>query len=187
MTARHKPGLWHPLQTVQSGGAVFLFFLVLTILLMVVMLLSDRQLGPNGIVAFEFAGNVDRAREIVQSWEGAPARYAGFSLGIDYLYMVAYSITIAWACIWAGRMVENRRWPFASLGIPLAWGLGLAAVLDALENVALLVQFLVRVAPPWPQVAYAAAGLKFALILAGLLYSVFGVSAWLAARTRPAP
>jgi hypothetical protein len=190
MPETQKPRLRHPLQAVQLVPAplVFAFFLILTLVLMVVLLLVDRQLqtaaAPKGIISFEFAGNVDRAGEIVQSWQGAPAPFAGFSLGIDYLYMVAYATTIGWACIWASRMLETRGWPFATLGILLAWGQMVAAGLDALENVALLILLLVRIAAPWPQVAWTAAALKFALILAGLLYSVFGVGAWLAGRTK---
>jgi hypothetical protein len=190
MPETQKSGAPHPLQAMRSAPAplVFAFFLILTLVLMVVLLRVDRPLqtaaAPKGIISFEFAGSVQRAGEIVQSWEGRPAPFAGFSLGIDYLYMVAYATTIAWACIWASRMVETRRWPFATLGILLAWGQIMAAGLDALENVALLILLLVRVAAPWPQVAWIAAALKFALILAGLLYSVLGVGAWLAGRTK---
>jgi len=190
MTETRPPRLWHPFRALQPGQArfVFVLFLILTALLMVVLRLVDAPLqtaaAPSGILSFEFAGNVNRAKEIVRSWEGAPALFAGFSLGLDYLFMVAYSTTLALACLWACRMVEARGWPFARLGVLLAWGQWLAAGLDALENIALVILVLVGIAAPWPQVAWAAAALKFALILAGLLYSVLGVAAWLAGRTR---
>jgi hypothetical protein len=190
MPETQKPRPRNPLQAMRLVPAPlgFAFFLILTLVLMAALLLVDRPLqtaaAPRGIVSFEFAGSVKRAGEIVQSWDGAPAPFAGFSLGLDYLYMVAYATTIAWACIWARRMVASRGWRAATLGVLLAWGLIAAAGLDALENVALLVLLLVRIAAPWPQVAWVAAALKFALILAGLAYSVLGVGAWLTARIR---
>jgi hypothetical protein len=187
VTESRKARLWHPYQTELARAPLFFVFcLTLTVVLLVVLALTDRHLksavAPNGIVSFEFAGTVDRAREIVQSWGSEAKPFASFSLGIDYLYMVAYSTTIGLACIWASRMLKTRQWPLAGVGIPLAWGQLLAAGLDALENVALLVLLLVQVAPPWPQVAWGAAGLKFALVIGGLLYSAYGVVAWLVGR-----
>ena len=69
MSKTQQSGSWRPLQAVQFAPPplVFVCFLGLTLLLMVVLLLVDRPLQtpavPKGIVSFEFAGNVDRARE----------------------------------------------------------------------------------------------------------------------------
>jgi hypothetical protein len=182
----------HPFQAMPPAraGRVFLAFLVLTIVLMAALQWADGPLetgaAPRGILSYEFAGTVERAQAIVDSWQGAPGPFAGFSLGLDYLYMVAYAVTIALGCLWASRKMAAARWPLVALGVALAWLLGAAAACDALENVALVVQLLVRVAPPWPVVAFVCATVKFALIIAGLLYAATGVPAWLVDRGKPA-
>jgi hypothetical protein len=65
----------------------------------------------------------------------------------------------------------------------LAFGLGLAALLDALENYALTTMLFGVVSEPWPAVARWCATGKFALIIAGLVYIVAGLIFWL--MTRP--
>ena len=62
----------------------------------------------------------------------------------------------------------------ATLGIVLAWGLWLAAVLDAKENLALIIILFNGPADPWPLLAQACAIAKFGLIIAGLLYAAVG-------------
>ncbi|HSD83299.1 MAG TPA: hypothetical protein VLG46_05550, partial [Anaerolineae bacterium] len=95
----------------------------------------------------------------------------GFSLGFDYLYMPAYSTTIALACVMAVGVVKRKTW--YSIGLLLAWGLWLAALFDAIENLALFTELLGSNVAPWPSVAQICATIKFGLILLGLLY--FGV------------
>ena len=57
----------------------------------------------------------------------------------------------------------------------LAWGLWLAAISDAAENLALITELLGRNAAPWPQIAQICATIKFGLILLGILYVVAGI------------
>ena len=56
----------------------------------------------------------------------------------------------------------------------LAWGQWLAALLDAIENGALLTMLLDVPAQPWPVVAWWCAIAKFALVLLGLLFVLVG-------------
>jgi hypothetical protein len=156
--------------------------LVLTLVAMIVLALVDRMLAPFSIVAFEFAGDSARAEQILAGWGASGQRYAIFSLGFDFLYLVAYSTTIGCACIWAGETVRARGWALAALGAALAWGQWLAALTDSIENTALLRLLLATVEQPWPQIAWSCAALKFALVIAGLLYAGYGAAAWL---TRP--
>ena len=68
------------------------------------------------------------------------------------------------------------------LGLALAWGQWLAALLDALENVALLRMLRGPETHPWPRVARWSAIPKFALVAAGALYAAVGACVHLAQR-----
>ena len=58
----------------------------------------------------------------------------------------------------------------------LAWGLWLAAISDATENLALITELLGSNTAPWPQIAQICATIKFGLILVGILYVVAGIA-----------
>jgi hypothetical protein len=134
-----------------------------------------RFIGPAQptIVDFELAGSVDKADQIINAWSETDRIRAGFSLGFDYLYMPVYSTTIALACVIAAGVLKSKAW--YSIGILLAWGLWIAAISDATENLALFTELLGDNVAPWPQVAQICATIKFGLILLGLLYVIVGV------------
>jgi hypothetical protein len=131
-------------------------------------------IAPSGIVSFEFAGDLLHAQGIMASW-GHPGRvYAGLSLGLDYLYLVLYAGTTALGCgLVAGRLTRRVRW-LGGLGAVLSWAPLLAALLDAIEDYALIRVLLGSTAPAWPIVAWWCAGPKFLLVAAGLLYAGIG-------------
>jgi hypothetical protein len=138
-----------------------------------------RFIGPAQptIVDFELAGSVPKAQAIIDAWDENDRIRAGFSLGFDYLYMPVYSTTIALACVMAAGVWKRATW--RTIGLLLAWGLWIAAVSDATENLALFSELLGNNVAPWPQVAQLCAMVKFGLILLGLLYVVVGVILWL--------
>ena len=180
----------HPYQRIppKHRSAVFLSFLALTLVLMFVLLRIDAPLqtdaAPMGIVSYELAGSVDGAQRILDSWDPTARLYAAFSLGLDYLYMPAYAIAIGLACAWAAELWSKRLGWLAVVGVGLAWGLMVAALCDAVENVALVTMLLSGVREPWPAVAFGCAALKFALIGGGLVYALIGGAAWLRSRRR---
>ncbi len=134
-----------------------------------------RFIGPDKptIVDFELAGSVPNAQGIINAWNETDRIRAGFSLGIDYLYMPVYSTTIALACVLAAGVLKSQAW--RSIGMLLAWGLWVAALSDAIENVALFTELLGNNVAPWPSIAQICATIKFGLILMGLLYVVVGI------------
>jgi hypothetical protein len=69
-------------------------------------------------------------------------------------------------------------------GPPLAWGVILAALLDAGENVASFVQLVEVPENPWPQIVWWCAVPKFLLAGAGILYALAGMALWLTTRER---
>jgi hypothetical protein len=169
-----------------SRRQVFPPALVLTLLVMVFLTWVGRplttQAAPNGIISYEFAGSVLRANEILISWGEAGRVHAAFSLGFDFLFILAYMTSIGLACTWAGEVLRGRGWFLGSLGTLLAGGVCLAGVLDVIENVGLTTMLLGSVSSPWPQLAATCAAGKFLLIALALLYAAFGGFAWVFGR-----
>jgi hypothetical protein len=165
---------------------VFLVFLLLTAILLVSFLAMDAPLqtgaAPFGTVSFELAGSVQRAGEILDSWGGLNelggftvfqplALRAAFGLGMDYLFMTVYAIALS-----LGILLASGRHPgaFEKAGAWLAWGAILAALLDGVENAALLTIMLGSITSPWPELAAVCASIKFMLLVIGMLYALAG-------------
>ena len=172
-------------------GLLWPALLALTIVLTIALQAVDAPLktpaAPQGIVSYELAGSTAAAQNILDSWDAGARTHAGFSLGLDYLYMPVYALTIGLACAWAARVSGGRRRWLGSLGRVLAFGLGLAALLDAIENYALTTMLFSAAADPWPSVALWCATGKFALIIAGLVYIAIGLIFWLMTRRSRKP
>lgn len=171
----HHPWSWIPAR-VQLR--VFLAALALTALVMAALQLLGKPLitvaAPSGIVSYELAGTLPAAQAILGSWNTRAQLFAGVNLGLDYLFMPAYATCIGLGCVLAARRfaVESTA---RRVGLALAWGLALAALLDVLENVALL-RLLLATQPGavWPAVARLAALIKFALVVLGIGYALLG-------------
>jgi hypothetical protein len=160
---------------------VFLVLLLVTLLLMLAMNYIGSPLvtgqAPYGIVSYELAGSLEQSAGILASWDAEARLHAAFSLGFDYVFMLFYSTTIGFACAWAAEILQLRGWPGSRWGLPLAWGQWLAAIFDAVENLALTIFLFGALASPWPQIARICALLKFALIFLGILYALYGFAA----------
>ena len=165
--------LTHPLAALPSDKRTRVLVPLLIATLVITFLF--RFIGPAQptIVDFELAGSVPKAQAIVDAWNETDRVRAGFSLGFDYVYMPVYSTTIALACVMAAGVLKRTAWHTS--GLLLAWGLWIAAVSDAIENLALYTVLLGNNVAPWPQIAQICATIKFGLILLGLLYVVAGV------------
>ncbi len=163
----------HPLESISPStrSRAFIWLLLVTVLLF----FSFDLIGPDkpNIVDFELAGNSTKSQAIIDAWNPVDRIHAGFSLGIDYLFMPIYSTTIALALIWAAGVLASKRW--RSIGIALAWGIWLAALFDATENFALLkILFDATAIDPWPQIAATCATIKFTLIVIGVIFALVG-------------
>lgn len=180
----------HPFQSipVNQRAKVFWPLLVVTLFLMVLLNVEGKPMvtpaAPLGIVSYELAGSVPKAQQILASWDQQAQLSAAFSLGLDYVFMLVYSAAIGLACIWTADALHRRGWPLASFGAPLAWGMWLAAALDAIENVALVVILFGTLQTPWPEIARVCAIFKFGLIFLGLVYAFFGLGVSLVVRPR---
>jgi hypothetical protein len=174
---------------IPAGKRLPVFLIMLALLLVSSWLMRgplQTQAAPAGIVSFELAGSEAQARAILAAWDAQARSFAEYSLRLDFLFLVAYSTTIGLACLWADSVLRARGLPFL-FGLPLAWAMWLAALFDAIENIALLVILHGQPQSPWPQIARWSAIPKFTLVLIGLAYVVLGALAWLATRAFGAP
>jgi hypothetical protein len=171
----------HPFMSIQSKRRKrwLLWLVIASLVVMVCLNLVSRPLvtpaAPQGIISFELAGSSNRAAQILASWSENARLSAAFGLGFDYLFMLAYSTTLSLACIMAVDVLRGRFPPLASFGTYLAWGQWLAALLDAIENIALTVILFNQPLDPWPWLAQLCASLKFILIFLGLVYAFLGL------------
>ncbi len=168
--------MWHPV--VSLSFSLFWPLLVATLLVMALFQFLDRPLrtpaAPWGVVSFELAGSVDKARSIIDSWDDQARLSAAFGLGLDYLFMVLYATTIAIACLWSADIYGSLGWWLAGLGGLMAWGVWLAALLDGIENYSLWRLLSGPVSDPWPKIARWCATIKFILITIAMIYGIAG-------------
>jgi len=158
--------------------------LAMTAVLQVIGRPLQTTAAPLGIVSFELAGTLATSQTMIASWDSSAQLHAAFSLGLDYLYMPLYAVAVALACVRTAATSLRSPQAAASLGLLLAWGLGLAALLDALENAALWQVLQGSAAAAWPVVARCCAIVKFALVLAGLFYAGAGSALYLFKKAR---
>ncbi len=180
----------HPLAGLPAGRLRSLFIPMLLLTLAIMFILNwvaaplETEAAAYGIISYELAGSAPRSAEVIASWDNSARQLAAFSLGLDFLFLLVYSTTIALACVWAAGVLQSLGWRLAVVGIPLAWGSWLAAALDALENVGLTIILFGGSAQYWAPIARWAALAKFAIIFAGLTYSFLGLVVYLVNRTR---
>ncbi len=165
----------HPLENISAerGRALFWPWLIATIVVMAILNVIDLPLqtgaAPMGIVSYQLAGDVPTVERIIASWDARARIFAGFSLGLDYLFMPLYGVLFAWLCIRGAERMRKFAPIWARIGMGLAWGVWLVALLDATENA---LQFWMLVSAPsasWPRVMWGCAVVKFGvLVLAGL-------------------
>ena len=163
-------------------------FAAATAVVMLAMGLIDRPLrtpaAPHGIVSFELAGDVPTAQAMLDSWNPRARAAAGVSLGLDYLFLVLYSTTLALACRRVAERFAARGSALAEVGRALAWGQWIAAACDGIENFALIRMLLDGAHTPWPAVAWWFAATKFALLGLGLAYLLNGMTLMRASAAR---
>lgn len=164
--------------TIPPRGRTVLLFILLALMvggaLQVVGAPLATPAAPSGIVSFEFAGDQATASAILASWGREAQLHAALSLGLDYLFLLAYAAAIWGACLWLAARIAPQRPLLASVGRWLGWAQWLAAALDAVENYALIRILLGADGALWPTLAWWCAAIKFSLVAAGLLFALFG-------------
>ena len=169
----------HPFEIVPSGSrnaALVLFLALALICLLVFFFVLDpplrTALSPLGIVSFELAWTVETASAIMGAWDYPTSLYAAFGLGFDFLFMLSYACAVGLGTLWAARRMGAR---LSDLGKWLGWGVLLAALLDALENIFLFTIMTRGNYPPFALLASIVASLKFLLLFCGICYALMGL------------
>lgn len=144
---------------------------VLTVALSLKLSAIDRELKPYGIVRYELAWSAEQAERIFSAWGEAGREAARSSLRYDVPYLLAYPFLLSALTLLAARIAPRALVP---LGTWLAVAPFVAAMLDALENLALW-RVLDRFQQP-PElllhIAALASGMKFLLLGASGLYAL---------------
>ena len=153
--------------------------LAFSAILLVAMRTLDAPLrtrvAPRGIVSFELAKNYAASRQILDSWNARAKTHAALSLGLDYLFLIVYALFISLACVQVSKALQRRTPLLAGPGAVLAWAQFLAAILDAIENLA-LIHLLLNSSRRWlPCLARWCAIVKFSIVGAGLIYIFSGL------------
>jgi hypothetical protein len=163
----------HPLEFVPGNlrKPFFFVFLALTLLIFGVFKVLDAPLGPGGIVSFELARTVGAAQSILTSWDSNARVYAAFGLGLDYLFMPVYAFALSFGIL---LLMNGRAGWYLRLAAWMGWGGFAAALFDAVENYALWKQLIGGAVSPYPGIAVLCASIKFALLVAGLLFVAAG-------------
>ena len=140
-----------------------------TIAIAIAMLVVDHPLktthAPLGIISLQLAGTTQAAKQVVYDWDHRDRLLAAFGLGLDYLFLASYSLWMFFGCRWAAVRWSRSNPRRASQFALLAWGAILAGVLDAAEDVVLLIFLLSDGRSVLYPLAFWCAVAKFLLIL----------------------
>jgi len=172
--------LRHPFEWLTPSGQIraFIFFFILSLLVMVSLQVTGAHLisevSPAGILSFEFAGDLSAAQNMVTSWGQTGRVYAGLNLGLDYLFLLVYACAIGLGCVLVACSHSPKTTFSANLGILIAWAQFGAALLDGVENYALIRVLFGTEMAVWPVVARWCALPKFLIVGAGLIYVILG-------------
>ncbi|MDQ1436653.1 MAG: hypothetical protein QOK43_282 [Acidimicrobiaceae bacterium] len=126
--------------------------------------------GGVGIVAFEKIGTWGRADPLIATWRqsGRGWRAARWSLVVDFFFLAAYGFGLWVLAAVVAQHARGLGWTgWAAAAAAAGLGFVVAAALDVVENVALLLVLHGNHAANWPGLARACASLKFLLLLAG--------------------
>ena len=171
--------LGHPFGWLSASGqnraflVLFIFTLVVLASLQVLGGPLNTKVAPAGIVSFELAGKLALSQSIVESWGQTGQVYAGLNLGLDYLFLVAYASAIALGCVLVASSLSQVQF-LSTAGVLLAWAQFGAALLDSIENYALIRVLLGSQQELWPRMALWCAVPKFLIVAVDLVYVLIG-------------
>lgn len=134
-----------------------------------------NSVTPGGIVSFEFAKDIDTAKEMINSWDVNAKVNAALSLGIDYLFLVAYSLFLSISIFLVAKKFDTKYTLLWKIGSVMSILVLVTGLCDAIENYALIKLLLGSENTIFPKVAYYFASIKFLLVGVGLLYILIGL------------
>ena len=154
---------------------LLLFLLAGTLIMMVVMAKTGASLKTPlttlGILNLEFAYNTKMAGKVINVWASMSSvdniGAAKFNTKLDFIFLSFYSLLLFYLC----RMVAKTSSGYMySTGILLAKGSIVAGLLDILENTGMLLELNGHITSSITLFTFICASLKWALVLAAVLY-----------------
>ena len=133
-----------------------------------------NDVAPKGIVSFELAKNYGESLTIINSWKDANViAYAGFNLGLDFLFLLFYPIVIGLAIVLLANGFKEGH-ILRGTGFVVSWLVIFGGLLDAAENVALINLLTGSIRITWSLMAYYFAVTKFIIVGLGIGYIIVG-------------
>jgi hypothetical protein len=156
----------------------------------VVLALLDRSLQDTGgpsIVGLEFAGSLGRVEEIATEWGSHGVFLARWSLWIDFGFMASYGAFLTLAALSIRDFARERDLvALAAAGLVAPYLAVAAPLLDAAENITWLLLLGGHGGDLAAGFATSCASLKFLCVGLAIVYSIWGLVAWLRLRRNPA-
>ena len=125
---------------------------------------------PNGIVSFELTKNLNTSEAITNSWDSTAKTDAGLGLGIDFLFLLLYSGFIGMAIYILNEKLWKQKKIIYRTGKLFVVLIFLAALLDSIENIALIRLLKGHLEQIWVSIAFYAATIKFTFVGISILY-----------------
>jgi len=133
----------------------------------------QNEIAPDGIVSFELAKTLEQSTSILNSWDAEAKIYAALSLGIDYLFMVAYGSFFVLAVLLLAEKLQNGF--LKKTAKIMAFVILLAALLDGIENFGLIQLLIDDPTQLMASLAFYCASIKFGLLGIGVVYLLAGL------------
>lgn len=130
-----------------------------------------NSVSTSGIISFEFAKELSQSIAILTSWDVLAKTSAGMSLGLDFLFLIVYSVFISLLIHKVNERLWNRS-KIYNVGIVIIWCVFLAAFFDFIENIALIQLLLGDLQQYWSSLAFYSAFLKFGLLALSIFYII---------------
>ena len=117
------------------------------------------QMGGVSVVDLQLSRTTANAVEYVAQLGPSGVDAAQMAHYIDFAYLVTYGLALSAACVvLAARAADRGKTALAAIGPRVAWLAVIAAALDAVEDVALLIVLGGSTGQPWPAIAFACSG-----------------------------
>lgn len=161
-------------QKTATKKMLFLLLLLLTLVSAFSIQYFDSfiksSVAPSGIVSFELAKELPRANLILKDWEAKGVLVvAALSLGVDFLFILAYASFIALLLFLVSY--KNTNWIY-KIGKFLITAVLIAGFLDVIENIALINLLIGEKSQFYASLAFYMAFAKFSILGLSILFII---------------
>lgn len=171
----------------EARGRVLVSLLVAAALILLAWLITvapmSNERAPLSVSSFGTAWSVERARWMMESWDGRARLSGAFGIGFDFLNLAVYATAFSLACAWVAQSLRaaGRGW-LAAACVLVAWGQWLAVLCGTVQNAVMMALLLGATPEGWLKVSYFCTILKLLLLSLGPAFALLG--ALISARAR---